>query len=203
MGCAQTILGFTTAAPTVVDELSSIYMVMRWLQNSVALMLIISKKENRFDRDSQVRIWSTTYRNSRMFYFEIQKWKCFIALNINLISTKECEELASRLFDSSHQVLGSDGILPCIIEMCFTGLSHLTCYIDGRPSQLVCFKKKRLLLSVASRAGFEPTLQVFKRTPANSLLFKRDFCLLGSPRKGYIRGRFGRKLLKNAVHQSK
>lgn len=75
MGCAQTILGFTTAAPTVVDELSSIYMVMRWLPNSVALMWIIrSKKENRFDRDSQVRIWSTTYRNSRMFYFEIQKW---------------------------------------------------------------------------------------------------------------------------------
>jgi hypothetical protein len=29
MGCAQTILGFTTAAPTVVDELSGISMVMR------------------------------------------------------------------------------------------------------------------------------------------------------------------------------
>ena len=72
---------------------------------------------------------------------------------------KECEQLASRLQDPSHQVLGSDGILPCIIEMCFTGLSHLTCYIDGRPSQLVCFKKKRLLLSVASRVGFEPALQ--------------------------------------------
>ena len=40
-----------------------------------------------------------------------------------------------------------------------------------------------MLLSVASRAGFEPTLQVFKRAPANFLLFKRDFCLLGSPRK--------------------
>lgn len=28
MGCAQTILGFTTAAPTVVDELSSIYIAV-------------------------------------------------------------------------------------------------------------------------------------------------------------------------------
>ncbi|KAI5664254.1 hypothetical protein M9H77_23577 [Catharanthus roseus] len=54
LGCAQTILGFTTAAPMVVDELSSIYMVMRSLLNFVALMCIIrSKKENRFDRDSQ------------------------------------------------------------------------------------------------------------------------------------------------------
>lgn len=67
---------------------------------------------------------------SWQFSYLRQLRKCFIALNTNLISTKECEELASRLFDSSHQVLGSDGILPCIIEMCFTGLSHLTCYID-------------------------------------------------------------------------